>query len=239
MDRTLVVVFDSEKKAYEGKKALQRLDAEGSITAYAYTVVVKNPDGTIAINDVNEPGPLGTLVGTTVGGLVALLGGPAAAVAGATAGLALGGAWDIDNLRVGEDFLEDVTKALKPGKSALLAEMDEEWTTPVDSRMEAIGGTVYRRALSEVQQQSDEQEIAALKADITQMKAEAAKASADRKAKLQQKVSALETKIEIQKQKGKDKRESFKKQQAAKKEILMKNAAAAGRALKQLGNTQI
>ena len=239
MDRTLVVVFNNEKQAYEGKKALKRLDNEGSITVYAHTVVVKGTDGAVTIKDINEPGPLGSLLGTTVGGLVALLGGPAAAVVGATSGLAIGGAWDIDNVRVGEDFIEEVSKALKPNTAALLAEVDEEWTTPVDSRMEAIGGTVFRRALSDVQQQSDDQEIAAMKADINQMKAEAAKANADRKAKLQQKVTALEAKIEIQKQNAKDKNEAFKKQQAAKKAILQKNASAAGSALKQLGNTPV
>lgn len=239
MDRTLVVVFNTEKQAYEGKKALTQLDNEGSITVYANTVVVKGADGSVTVKDVNEPGPLGSLLGTTVGGLVALLGGPAAAVVGATTGLAIGSAWDIDNIRVGEDFLEEVSKALKPNTAALLAEIDEEWTTPVDVRMEAIGGIVFRRALADVQQQSDEQEIAAMKADISQMKAEAAKANADRKAKLQQKINALEAKVEIKKQKAQGKAEAFKKQQTAKKNILKKNAAAAGQALKQLGNTPV
>ena len=42
MDRMLVVVFDTEKKAYEGKKALLQLEDEGSIVVYAYAVVAKN-----------------------------------------------------------------------------------------------------------------------------------------------------------------------------------------------------
>lgn len=239
MDRTLVVVFDSEKKAYEGKKALQRLDGEGSITAYAYAVVVKNANGAVTVKDGDEPGPLGTILGTTVGGMVAVLGGPAAAVVGATAGLALGSAWDLDNLRVGNDFIEDVSKTLAPNKAAVIAEIDEEWTTPVDTRMEAIGGTVLRRALADVQQQSDEQQIAAINADIDQLKAEAAKANADRKAKLQQKINALEAKIQIRQLKNKEKVETFKQQQAAKKEILKKNATSAGNALKQLANTSV
>ena len=32
MERMLVVVFDSETKAYEGKSALRQLEREGSIT---------------------------------------------------------------------------------------------------------------------------------------------------------------------------------------------------------------
>jgi uncharacterized membrane protein len=73
---------------------------------------------------------LGTLLGTTVGGLVALLGGPAAAAVGAASGLALGRFFDIDHLRVGEDFVEDVVRVLTPNKVAVIAEIDEEWTTP-------------------------------------------------------------------------------------------------------------
>ena len=45
MDRMLVVVFDNESKAYEGKEALLQLDGEGSITAYGYAVVAKDSDG--------------------------------------------------------------------------------------------------------------------------------------------------------------------------------------------------
>ena len=39
MDRMLVVVFDNEAKAYEGKRALAQLDAEGNITLYGYAVI--------------------------------------------------------------------------------------------------------------------------------------------------------------------------------------------------------
>ncbi len=49
MDRMLVVVFDNETKAYEGKKALLQLDGEGSISAYGYAVVAKNVDGTATV----------------------------------------------------------------------------------------------------------------------------------------------------------------------------------------------
>ena len=42
MDRMLVVVFDNESKAYEGKKALLQLDGEGSMGVYGYAVLAKN-----------------------------------------------------------------------------------------------------------------------------------------------------------------------------------------------------
>ena len=57
MDRMLVVVFDNETKAYEGKKALLQLDDEGSIGVYAYAVVAKNADGTAKIKQGDDSGP--------------------------------------------------------------------------------------------------------------------------------------------------------------------------------------
>ena len=54
MDRMLVVVFDNETKAYEGKKALTQLDNEGSISVYGYAVVAKNADGTASIKQGDD-----------------------------------------------------------------------------------------------------------------------------------------------------------------------------------------
>src|ERR1700675_2814512 len=110
MDRMLVVVFDNETKAYEGKEALLRLDSEGSISIYAYAVLAKHADGTATVKQGDDSGPIGTLVGTSLGSLIGLLGGPAGVAIGATAGMAGGGIFDLDNARIGEDFLDDVTK---------------------------------------------------------------------------------------------------------------------------------
>jgi uncharacterized membrane protein len=226
MDRMLVVVFDSENKAYEGKKALSQLENEGSIAVYAYAVIGKNPDGTTTLKQGDDPGPLGTLVGTSVGSLIGLLGGPVGFAIGATAGLFVGGMEDLNNARVGEDFIDDVRQELQPNKFAVVAEIQEDWTTPVDSRMEALGGKVYRRALSEVKQTVDDEEIAAMKADLAQLKAEQAKAHADRKAKLQEKISQLDSKIQAWLEKAEERRQAAERQAKAKVEILKAKAAA-------------
>ena len=42
-----------------------------------------------------------------------------------------------------------------------MGEIDEDWTTPVDTRMEAIGGSVFRRTLSDVKQTIHEENVAA------------------------------------------------------------------------------
>ena len=227
MDRMLVVVFDNERNAYEGKKALVHLDNEGSISVYGYAVVTKNADGTASVKQGDDAGPLGTLVGTSLGSLIGLLGGPAGVAMGAAAGMGAGSAVDLDNARIGDDFIDDVTKQLLPKKVALVAEIEEDWTTPVDTRMEAIGGTVYRRALSDVNHHVNQEDVAAMKADMAQLKAEHAQARADRKAKLETKINQLDSKIQGQLQKAKEKRQAAELEAQAKAKILKAKAAAA------------
>ena len=226
MNRMLVVVFDNESKAYEGKQALWQLDAEGSISIYAASVVARSPDGSVEVKQ-EDPGLLGTLTGTPVGALIGLLGGPTGAVIGAAAGLAAGVLADLDNARIGDDFIDDVQKGLVRGQAAVVAEIDEDWTTPVDTRMEAMGGKVYRRALSEVHETANDEDTAAIKADIAQTKAEHAQARADRKAKLQERLNRLEAKLQERMQKAKERRESAKASAQAKLAALKAKATGA------------
>jgi len=238
MDRMLVVVCDSEKKAYEGVSALRQLEQEGSISIYAGAVVVKQPGGAVTVKQL-EDGPIGTLTGTAVGSLIGLLGGPLGMAVGALSGMTFGAIYDINTARVGEDFVNDVSKALQPTKVAIVAEIEEEWTTPVDAKMEALGGIVFRRALWEAQEKLDEQDAAAMKADVAQFKSEIAKAHGERKAKLQKKIDQLQASIDAQQKKAAARREAFQARQKAKTAILKKNAATAGKALKELAKTPV
>ena len=227
MDRMLVVILPSESKAYEGRTALQQLDDEGSVGVYGYAVLVKNPDGTASVKQGDDVGPVGTLVGTALGSLIGVLGGPVGVAAGAAAGMAVGSSVDLNNTRVGADFIDDVQKFLVPPNVALIAEVDEEWTTPVDTRMEAIGGNVFRRALSDVEDTVDSEDVAAMKADLAQLKAEHAKAQADRKAKLQEKINQLDSKIQAQLQRAKERREATQRKAQAKVQALKAKADTA------------
>ena len=143
---------------------------------------------------------------------------------GATAGLAGGAAADLTNAGVGDDFIDDVSKDLRPSTVAVVAEIEENWTTPVDTRMEAIGGTVFRRALSDVRHQVHEENVAAMKADMAQFKAEQARAHADRKAKLQEKINHLDSKIQAQLQTAKENRQAAERKAQAKVQILKTKA---------------
>jgi len=226
MDRMLVVIFDAESKAFEGKKALHELDREDVIVVYDQAVIARNADGTAMVRQIDDPGLTGTLAGTTLGGLIGLLGGPVGAALGAAAGLAVGAAADVDRARISEDFVEDVRQKLTPEKFALVAEIQEDTTIPVDLRMEALGGTVFRRSLSEVKHKVHDENVAAMKADLAQMKAEHAAAHAARKAKLQEKINQLDSKVQARLEKSKQQRQAEEAQAQAKVEFLKARAAA-------------
>jgi uncharacterized membrane protein len=166
MDKMLVVVFPNESAAYEGNKALSALDQEGSIVLYASSVIAKDASGHVTTKQEADEGPLGTTVGLLTGTLIGMIAGPAGALAGAYVGTLGGGMFDLTRAGVAVDFVDEVAGSLKPGKVAVVAEINEEWVTPVDTRMEALGGEVLRRARTEVVDAQITSEQAAMKEEI-------------------------------------------------------------------------
>jgi len=224
--RMLVVVLDDEDKAKRGRNALLQLDSKGSIVVYAWAIILKNADQTTTIKQSVNPGPLGTLVGTSLGGLIGLLAGSAGLAIGCAVGLVAGNVVDMNKAIVGAEFIDDVSKELQPNRFALLAEIEEDSTAPVDTCMEAFGGIVFRRAVSDVEHPTHKDHIAAMKADLAQMKAELTQAHADRKAKLQKKINQLDSKIQEQLRQVYERREEAELEQEANAEALEDKIAA-------------
>lgn len=226
MDRIITVVFDNETKAFEGKTALLELNREGTISIYGSAIVAKKADGTSTVKQIDDDFPVGGLAGTSLGMLIGILGGPAGVAIGGLAGFAGGFGFDLHDYRIADDYVDDVTNALKPSKVALVAEIEEDWTTPVDTRMESIGGIVVRRSLSEVKDMVHKEDVAAIKADIAQLKAEQATAHADRKKKLAEKINQLDLKLQAKLQKANERRLAAEHEAQVKAELLRTKAAA-------------
>ncbi|HXV30478.1 MAG TPA: DUF1269 domain-containing protein, partial [Sinorhizobium sp.] len=184
MNKFIVVIFPGETQAYQASRALRELHAEGSLTLYGMAVVAKDPQGNVSIKESADAGPLGTAVGALVGGLVGVIGGPVGVLAGAGGGALLGSLADLFNYGVGADFLMKVSTALAPGRTAVIAEVAENWTIPLDTRMEALGGTVLRTWRADFEDEQIEKEMAARRADFEQLKAEYGQAAQEAKAKL-------------------------------------------------------
>lgn len=227
MERMLVIVFDDEQKVYEGSKALKELDFEDSISIHAEAVVKKNADGTVSVKQAGNDFPIRTVGGTAIGALIGLLGGPVGVAVGTVTGTFAGSVWDMNRAGVNAEFLDDVSAKLTPGKWAVVADVEEEWVTPVDARMDALGGLVYRTTRKQVKRDQNVRDISALKADVAQLKAEHAKARADRKAKLQTKINNLNEKLHAKVEQEKQWSKQQKEENRAKMDALKKKAAKA------------
>jgi uncharacterized membrane protein len=227
MDKILVVVFDNEKKASDGCNALRALHTEGSITLFAMAVIAKDTSGMVAVKQAANQGPLGTAVGLVTGSLIGLLGGPVGVAIGAEVGMVGGMLSDLWTLGVGDDLLGEVGKHLTAGKTAVVAEVWEEWVTPVDTRMEAAGGIVFRRTLGEVRDALIERESDAFEAEIGHLKAEYDRATGDAKAKLQAKIDAVKAKLHATQDRARTAFEAAKQETDAKIKSVQEQAAKA------------
>jgi uncharacterized membrane protein len=226
-DKMIVAVFDNEKNAYEGAKALKDLHAEGSITLYASAVIAKDAGGKVNVMQMADQGPIGTGLGLATGTLIGLLGGPVGVAVGAGAGAFGGMLYDFANVGVGEDFLEEVAQEMKPGKVAVVAEVQEEWVMPLDTRIEAVGGTVIRRMRGEVLDSQIERDETALKAEIAKLKAEHALARQESKAKLEVKINAANARLQEIRNRAKTAAEATEKEMEAKAKALKEQVANA------------
>jgi uncharacterized membrane protein len=224
MDKVIVVVFDSEIKAYEGSRALQELQYEGSINLYAKAVIARDASGKVTVKEQGDMGPVGTAVGLLTGSLIGLLGGPVGLAIGASVGMSGGVLYDLMHLGIGEDFLYEVEKSLLPGKAAVVAEVWEEWTLPIDTRMEAMGGVVFRRTSVEVVDDQIERDVKALNADLDELEAEYNQATGEAKANLQKKIDATKARLQAAQDAIQARIESSQKETDAKIKSLQEQA---------------
>ncbi len=227
MSKMLVVVFDDEKKAYEGSKALTQLHREGSISLYAAAVVARDASGKISTKDEMSEGPIGLAIGIMTGALIGAFAGPQGLVIGAAAGGTMGSIGDVINLGVGVDFLDEVVGQIKPGNVAVVAEVEENWVMPVDSAMEALGGTVYRKYRVDVEDEQIDRDIAAAKQEWSELNDEMKTANEEDKQKLRAKMNAAKAKLNAARDRAKAKIGAIERERDAKIAAIKKQIAKA------------
>ena len=144
MEDILVVVFDSEGTAYEGLNYLNQLNRDGIIDIYAGWVIAKEADGRITEKGWQGNFAFHTITGRAPDVLIGLFGGPGGIGIGPTVGGLTGINRDLHAAGVNSHFIEDVAAVLTPGKFAMVADVNGKYVTTIDTRMEALGGTVFR-----------------------------------------------------------------------------------------------
>lgn len=194
-NKILVSVFDSERTAFEGLTALKDLHRDGDITLYASTVIAKDAAGALAVRKTADRGPLATLAGVVTGGLVGLLGGPAGAAVGAYIGGFGGLMYDMFKVGVSMDFVDEVAASLTPGKAAVIADVDEMWVTPIETRHGALGGITFRFYPGEVIDAELIRETDAAQLELEILDAELRESSAEAKENVKETMAAQRRKL--------------------------------------------
>jgi uncharacterized membrane protein len=227
MDKFVVAVFPSEAKAYEGSRAMKVLQAEGSLGLYSMAIVTRAANGKTEVHNIAPELPFGTGLGAMVGGLAGLVGGVPTATAGLIGGGLIGSWTDLFNVGVDEDFADKVAAQLTPGKSAVVAEAEEEWVTPLDTQMEALGGTVLRQPRADFEVEQIRQEVAASEAELKELEAEYRRAREEDKARLQARIEAAKASLRAASARAEEKRERLQREAEAKAKALQEQRARA------------
>ena len=233
MDKVVAVVFNDEKQAYEGLRAFRDLHTDGSITLYSNAVVAKDPNGKVVVRETSES-PEGTFFGLLTGSLVGLLGGPIGVAVGASTGTMIGATFDLARAGISDDFLQEMSEYLLPGKTAVITEVDEDWQSPIDTRMEALSGHVFRRNRIEIEDAYYQRQITAYQEELIALEAERQKASAERKARLEARVEDTRHKLQDKQDQLKARIESVKREGDAKIDSLQQQLKIARDERKQL-----
>ena len=195
MERMVVAIFGDENRAYEAAQALRDLDEAAEIGLDTEAVVTKDPDGRVTVVNARVSDPKATMGGAAVGSMIGLLGGPVGLAIGATGGFVLGAIADTARTRVDRDFVRDVSNALERGKTALVAEIDEDFPDAVDARLSALGALVHRRDLQDVTDVESEREIEAIKARLERLRAKFTASRAERRSRLEARIESLDARL--------------------------------------------
>jgi uncharacterized membrane protein len=151
MENVLAIYFEGDSKAYEALTKLKELDQQGQLGLAAGAVVVRSEDGHLDTKDEVGGMPLeGTATGGVLGLLIGILGGPLGVLIGGTYGVLVGSLFDLADSDETESALSDISRSVRPGNPALIAQATEQSPEVVDSAMSALGGTVLRRPVDEV-----------------------------------------------------------------------------------------
>src|SRR6266481_6967554 len=138
------------------------MDGQGDITVHGATVVHRNNWGEFQVDTKETEPAMATAFGVGIGALLGALAGPAGAAVGAAGGASIGAATggavglmtDLDRADTREEAADETGFVLAAGQSAVIADVSEDWTTPIDRAMQKLGGKVYRRARSDIRDDS-------------------------------------------------------------------------------------
>jgi uncharacterized membrane protein len=157
----VVATFDNRNQAYDTAYDIDQLD-DRNVDFKSGALVEKNRLGHVTTLDTRNLGSAWVLAGNVGGALLGILigalAGPAGVAVGSAAGAAaasgpaagglLGGAVgataDVAEWGLKQGTIDEVSAMLLPGRTALVMEVEEGSTNPIDTAVRRRGSIVYR-----------------------------------------------------------------------------------------------
>jgi len=143
MSDLVVIAFPSEAKAEEVRQKILELQKEYLIELGDAAIAVKQPDGSVKLNQLVNTTAMGAVSGTFWGTLIGLifLNPLAGAAIGAASGAISGALTDVG---VNDNFMKEVAQTLQSGNAALFLLIRKLTTDKVLEDLKGVGGTVLR-----------------------------------------------------------------------------------------------
>jgi uncharacterized membrane protein len=139
----VVIAFPSEAKAEEVRHKILDLQKDYLIELGDAVIAVKQPNGTVKLNQLIHTTAMGAVSGAfwgTLIGLIFLM--PLAGAAIGAASGALGGA--LTDVGINDAFMKEVAETLQSGNAALFLLIRKLTTDKVLADLKGVGGTVLR-----------------------------------------------------------------------------------------------
>lgn len=146
-NRIIVATFNDTNAAYDAAGAIRDL-TKTAITDFKLKtgVMLKKDDrGNVSLLESKDRALFGTAAGTAIGALIGLLAGAPGMAVGAALGAMTGLGADAVMAMMDMDFVDDVTRDLRPGTTAIIVEANEGSTRAVDDIVALGGGRVHRK----------------------------------------------------------------------------------------------
>jgi uncharacterized membrane protein len=193
MDRMIIVIFDYEPSAYAAFHAMKELHEKGSISLFAGVVVNKEMNGQLKAKPVSTSAQLPPMLSIATDALVRALRRAETRQSHALPPSPIMFA----DVGVSDKFIGEISRHLKPGKSAVIAEAEEDWVTPLDRIIDLLGGVVLRRARAEFIDAQLEREASVLRAEADLLRCELSRVDGTTRAKLQARADAAVSEFEV------------------------------------------
>ncbi|HTV34393.1 MAG TPA: DUF1269 domain-containing protein [Methylocella sp.] len=153
MSDLVVIAFPSEARAEEVRQRILALQKDYLIELGDAAIAVKQPDGSVKLNQLVNTTAMGAVSGTFWGTLIGLifLNPLAGAAIGAASGAISGALTDVG---VNDAFMKDVAQALQSGNAALFLLIRKLTTDKVLEDLKGVGGTVLRTSFDHTKEEA-------------------------------------------------------------------------------------